>query len=227
MKEFSDLFSSMFNLSLLFFIISLVLGIIIPVCIGIFVYQDAKRRRMNALMWAIVTFLTPGFVGLIIYLIIRSEHIVNQCANCGYPVQDDFVRCPQCGSSLKNQCSTCGYPIEPTWNICPSCGNAISIQQNTAYTNVTIEKDRGTWKLLIVIFAVPLILCIVLIISMVSIFRKSTNWMEEQYSDFLNAPNSGFEWYWEEVPMDQIPIDQLEGDYEDLKEFFDNNYFEK
>ena len=29
------------------------------------------------------------------------------CANCGYPVEEDYVMCPNCHQRLKNLCPTC------------------------------------------------------------------------------------------------------------------------
>ena len=36
-----------------------------------------------------------------------------ECANCGYPVESDFVLCPNCHQRLKNLCGTCNHALEP------------------------------------------------------------------------------------------------------------------
>ena len=41
--------------------------IIIPVMIGVYVYRDAARRGMNAVLWTLVAVLAPALVGFIVY----------------------------------------------------------------------------------------------------------------------------------------------------------------
>ena len=48
-----------------------IVGIIIGGLIAYFVYNDAQKRGMNAVVWAIVGFLF-GLIGVIIYLIARK-----------------------------------------------------------------------------------------------------------------------------------------------------------
>lgn len=43
------------------------------------------------------------------------------CANCGYPVEADYVLCPNCHTRLKNLCPTCHHALDPAWEICPYC----------------------------------------------------------------------------------------------------------
>ncbi len=45
------------------------------VVIIVWVYKDAEKRGMNAIVWALVVFFLH-FLGLIIYMLIRSEHPV-------------------------------------------------------------------------------------------------------------------------------------------------------
>lgn len=63
--------------------IPILLVVIFPliccVVIGVFVYRDASKRRMNKVLWALVAALTPAFVGLIIYLIVRESGSGLQC----------------------------------------------------------------------------------------------------------------------------------------------------
>ena len=44
-----------------------------------------------------------------------------ECANCGYPVEADFVLCPNCHQRLKNLCGTCNHALDPSWTVCPYC----------------------------------------------------------------------------------------------------------
>ncbi|MEG2785390.1 MAG: hypothetical protein RR918_04155, partial [Anaerovoracaceae bacterium] len=52
------------------FILLFVLGV--PIVIGVFVYKDAVKRETNPWLWTIVAALTPSFIGLIVYLIVRN-----------------------------------------------------------------------------------------------------------------------------------------------------------
>lgn len=54
-----------------------IIVILIGVLIGVWVYRDAKRRNMDAILWLIVV-LVGNLVGFIVYLIIRKDHPVLQ-----------------------------------------------------------------------------------------------------------------------------------------------------
>jgi len=52
------------------------------------------------------------------------------CSNCGFLSADDFLRCPQCGTSTSStgQCSNCGAPIDAERSLyCENCG-AINLE---------------------------------------------------------------------------------------------------
>src|SRR5699024_9031259 len=72
--------------------------LLIPILIGVYVYRDAKRRQMNAVVWTLVAILAPTFIGFIIYLLVRSNYADLACPRCGTPVAPEFVVCPQCGT---------------------------------------------------------------------------------------------------------------------------------
>ncbi len=55
----------------------------IPVLIGVYVYQDAKRRGMNAVLWTLVAVIAPALVGFIIYLLVRNGYSDLECPRCG------------------------------------------------------------------------------------------------------------------------------------------------
>ena len=54
--------------------LTLFVTIAVPVCIGLFVYQDAKSHGMTAWLWTAVAVLIPYFVGLVIYLLVRYNN---------------------------------------------------------------------------------------------------------------------------------------------------------
>ena len=47
--------------------------LIVPILIGVYVYRDAKRRGMNALVWTLIALFAPSLIGFIIYLLVRNS----------------------------------------------------------------------------------------------------------------------------------------------------------
>ena len=48
-----------------------------------------------------------------------------ECGNCGYPVEADYILCPNCHQRLKNQCVKCGHALDPSWTVCPYCATSL------------------------------------------------------------------------------------------------------
>jgi len=48
-----------------------------------------------------------------------------ECGACGYPVEADYVLCPNCHQQLKNLCPTCHHALDPMWTVCPYCTTPI------------------------------------------------------------------------------------------------------
>lgn len=107
-------------------LISIFVTIAVPVCIGLFVYQDAKSQGMTAWLWTAVAVLVPYFIGLIIYLVVRYNQGSHKCYRCGASVKDSYTLCPQCGAELKAKCPNCGEYIEPNWRLCAHCGTELA-----------------------------------------------------------------------------------------------------
>jgi len=141
------------------FILLTLLIAALPILIGIFIYKDAKKRGMNAALWTLIGILAPGFIGLIIYLIVRGEHPDLQCFSCGKPVSEAFAVCPYCGTTLKEKCANCGYSLETGWENCPSCGSDIPEEQRRTTVR---KKSSGLKWLLAIVIAVPLALMVLL-----------------------------------------------------------------
>jgi hypothetical protein len=97
----------------------------------VWVYRDAERRGMSGLLWALLV-LIGNIVGLIIYLIVRSETAARpreasteKCPGCGTDVARGFAFCPNCGTSLKPVCPGCKKPVDRSWKVCPNCGTSL------------------------------------------------------------------------------------------------------
>lgn len=119
------------------------------------VYLDAKRRLEDPVLIACATAaaLFP-FVGPVVYTILRppeflddvherdleirsSELRVRQliersCPHCEYPIELDYIRCPNCERRLKSPCRSCGKPLDPKWGVCPFCETEVQKQKQPA-----------------------------------------------------------------------------------------------
>ncbi|ACV22208.1 zinc ribbon domain-containing protein [Slackia heliotrinireducens] len=109
----------------------------------IWVVRDAYLRGTVWFIWAIVA-LIP-ILGVIAYTLLRPPLLqidrdeqelevalkqrqlmqYGECANCGYPVEADYVLCPNCHQRLKNMCSRCGKALDPSWKVCPYCATQV------------------------------------------------------------------------------------------------------
>jgi hypothetical protein len=115
-------------------------------------YLDAKRRLEDPVLIACATAaaLFP-FVGPVVYTILRppefledvherdleiraSELRVRQlieqsCPHCEYPIELNYVRCPNCERRLKQPCRNCRKPLDPKWGVCPYCETEVPKQK--------------------------------------------------------------------------------------------------
>ena len=111
----------------------LLLLLIIWLILVFWVYRDAERRGMNGVLWALLV-LIGNFIGLIIYLIVRTEEFSRQlgaeltqnCPACGKVVPQKYAFCPHCGTKLKAVCPSCDKPVSSDWKVCPHCGQKLT-----------------------------------------------------------------------------------------------------
>lgn len=154
--------------SLISILIMVLFAIAIPVLIGIYVYNDANRRGMNALLWTVVAVFAPSLIGFIIYLLVRGNYSDLKCPRCGTTVTENYAVCPGCGIKLKASCPNCSAPVEPGWKICPRCSTPLPDQ----YADVMVPrhaKDKTLRNILIAIVAIPVLLILLITAGMVGI----------------------------------------------------------
>lgn len=127
------------------FTIVVILLVILYVLSIIWVVRDAYLRGTTWWIWGIVS-LIP-IAGVIAYCLLRPPLLqidkdeqelevalkkrelmrYGECALCGYPVEIDYVICPNCHTQLKNLCGNCGHALDPAWTICPYCATPVGM----------------------------------------------------------------------------------------------------
>jgi uncharacterized Zn finger protein (UPF0148 family) len=107
-------------------------------------YLDARRRIEDPVLiaCAVAASLFP-FVGTVVYTILRPPEFIEDrqerdlelraselrlrqlidqsCPHCEYPIERNYLRCPNCERRLRNPCRKCGEPLDPKWGVCPYC----------------------------------------------------------------------------------------------------------
>lgn len=130
--------------------------------VGVYVYRDAKGRRMNGGLWALIAIFAPCFMGLIVYLLVRSNYSDLRCPKCGAPTREQFVICPNCATKLRPSCPKCGVAVEQSWKVCPMCMEPLPASQADVQPAVE-KKDISLVKVLALAIGIPLLLIVVLV----------------------------------------------------------------
>ncbi|HEU4707628.1 MAG TPA: zinc ribbon domain-containing protein [Solirubrobacterales bacterium] len=122
----------------------LLMLVVLWLALIVYTYLDARRRISDPFLVACATVASFfPYIGTAVYAIVRppeyledahereleieaAELRVRQlrdqsCPNCEYPIEKNFLRCPNCQRRLKDPCPTCGKPVDPRWGLCPYC----------------------------------------------------------------------------------------------------------
>ena len=89
-----------------------------------YVWSDAKRRGMNAVLWVLLAIFIPNAIGVILYFILRDPLRV-PCPSCQTPATKDLAFCAACGAAVRRACPQCRKPVREGWTHCGGCGAAI------------------------------------------------------------------------------------------------------
>lgn len=128
------------------FTVVIVVLVILYVLSIVWVARDAYQRG-TSWVWCLIA-LIP-FLGVVAYCLLRPSLLqidrdeqeleialkqrqlmkYGECANCGYPVEDDYILCPNCHARLKNLCPTCHRALDPSWTVCPYCATPAQAPQ--------------------------------------------------------------------------------------------------
>ncbi|MFO7635427.1 MAG: zinc ribbon domain-containing protein [Caldilinea sp.] len=114
------------------------------IAMGIWTFNDIRSRTRDWLVITLAVALVLIFplIGFILYLMIRPKATLAEvydraleeeallreleetmtCHQCGIPVNETWVYCPNCHSQLQHSCPTCGKLARNEWEICVFCG---------------------------------------------------------------------------------------------------------
>ena len=130
--------------------LSLVINLLVLFLVVVYValiywtYLDAKRRIDDPVLIACATAASVfPFIGTVVYTILRPPEfledreerglelraaelrlrqlIEQSCPHCEYPIERNYLRCPNCERRLRNPCRKCSKPLDPKWGRCPYC----------------------------------------------------------------------------------------------------------
>jgi len=141
-----------------------IIFVFISIQVGIFVYRDASRRDMNAMLWALVAVCAPSLIGFIIYILVRGNYSNLRCPECNTVVQDHFVICPKCGTKLQASCPNCSEPVKSDWKLCPKCTQPLPDTQSDVKAP-NRSRDNTLGKIAIALVIIPILIIAILVVS--------------------------------------------------------------
>jgi len=127
----------------------LLMLVVLWLALIVYTYLDARRRISDPFLVACATVASFfPYIGTAVYAIVRPPEFLEDahereleieaaelrvrqlrdqsCPNCEYPIEKNFLRCPNCQRRLKDPCPTCGKPVDPRWGLCPYCESNLS-----------------------------------------------------------------------------------------------------
>lgn len=109
----------------------------------VWTFRDARSRSRDAFAILLATLMTLIFgpLGVLLYFLLRPQVTLaelyersleeeallqdleerDRCPGCSRVVENDWVVCPDCHTTLKNTCSNCGKNLHLRWGVCPYC----------------------------------------------------------------------------------------------------------
>jgi hypothetical protein len=123
--------------------------VVVWLALIVYTYLDARRRISDPFLIGCATLASfIPYLGTAIYAIVRPPEFLedahereleikaaelrvrqlteHSCPSCGFPIEKNFLRCPECQQRLKNPCPSCSRPVDPAWALCPYCETALA-----------------------------------------------------------------------------------------------------
>lgn len=110
----------------------------------VWTYRDIRARTRDQFTQAVAVLVVLVFnlPGILLYMVLRpketlaelydrrlgSEALLREiqeqdaCPACRRRIEDDFLACPYCRTTLRVPCESCGKALHTTWVLCPYCG---------------------------------------------------------------------------------------------------------
>ena len=131
------------------------------IAMGIWTFNDIRTRSRDWLTIILACLLVLVFpiIGWVLYLMIRPKQTLADvydraleeeallreieetlgCHNCGVPVRDKWVFCPNCHAQLQHACPKCGNLVRSEWDICVHCG----LQQQPMTRRISSKPEQN------------------------------------------------------------------------------------
>ena len=90
------------------------------IIIALWVYQNARKSKLSAPVWGIITLFT-NLAGVLVYAVFK--HINAICPFCGTVQPSGNIFCTSCGKKIGTVCSKCGHSLKRSDIFCPKCGH--------------------------------------------------------------------------------------------------------
>jgi len=119
-------------------------GVVLWLSALAWVYRDVKSRTNDSVSQWVSVFLVLIFnlPGLFLYFILRPQDTLTEayertleteamlqeverlgtCPSCRRRIEEDYLLCPYCRTSLRRPCNQCGRALSFGWVACPYCG---------------------------------------------------------------------------------------------------------
>ncbi len=166
----------------------LLINITIPILIGVYVYKDASKRDMNAVVWLLISVLVPMFVGFVIYLLIRANYSAMKCPVCNQQIKEDFIVCPNCKTKLRPTCPACNTLVNSEWKVCPKCATDLPLTQDvTLLTSEKPPKDKFLNGILWFVIAIPLLILLSMVLNFTSFSSTQTTTLTTQNEEYIES----------------------------------------
>ncbi|HEX3173159.1 MAG TPA: zinc ribbon domain-containing protein [Solirubrobacterales bacterium] len=118
--------------------------VVVWLALIVYTYLDARRRISDPFLVGCATLASfIPYLGTAVYAIVRPPEFLEDahereleieaaelrvrqlkeasCPGCGFPIERNYLRCPQCQRRLKDPCQSCGKPVDRRWALCPYC----------------------------------------------------------------------------------------------------------
>jgi hypothetical protein len=138
--------------------------VVVWLALIVYTYLDAKRRISDPFLIGCATLASfIPYLGTAIYAIVRPPEFLedahereleikaaelrvrqlteHSCPGCGFPVEKNFLRCPECQRRLKNPCPSCAKPVDPGWALCPYCETELAARERPRRKRVEGRKQ--------------------------------------------------------------------------------------